>query len=150
MVRGALVRSRRLPSRTAPPEGTSVLGDSGAGIRWYACDDVVLGYASRRRDGCYRVPMREAVPSLKASWDLLELEAARQPDTDHLLHQTGTSQLPASPDHRAQNEPDAAERHVRESQGRPAPESANAERLVTVHVLETSTAENSPGVPAGS
>lgn len=138
------------PEPEAPPEGTSVLGDSGAGIRWYVCDDVVLGYASRRRDGCYRVPMREAVPSLKDSWDLLELEAARQPDTDHLLHQTGTSQRPASPDHRALNEPDAAERQVRESKGRSAQESADGERLVTVHVLETSAAENSPGVAAGS
>ncbi len=138
------------PEPTAPPEGTSVLGDSGAGIRWYVCDDVVLGYVSRRRDGCYRVPMQEAVPPLKASWDLLELEAARQPDTDHLLHQTGTRELPASPDHRALTEPDAAERQARESKGRSVQEPADAERLVTVHVLETSAAENSPGVAASS
>ena len=138
------------PEPATPPEGTSVLGDSGAGIRWYVCDDVVLGYVSRRRDGCYRVLMREAVPSLKTSWDLQEPEAARQPDTDHLLHQTGTRELPASPDHRALTEPDAAERQGRESKGRSAQQSTNAERLVTVHVLGTSAAEKSPGVAAGS
>jgi hypothetical protein len=138
------------PEPAAPPEGTSVLGGSGAGIRWYVCDDVVLGYVSRRRDGCYRVPTREAVPSLKTSWDLLELEAARQPATDYLLHQIDTNQLPASPDHRALNEPDVGERQVSESDGRSAQDSADAARLVTVHVLETSAAEKSPGVAAGS
>jgi hypothetical protein len=137
------------PEPEAPPEGTSVLGDSGAGIRWYVCDDVVLGYVSRRRDGCYRVPMRETMPSLKASWDLLELEAARQPDTDHLLH-SGTRELPAAPYQRALNEPDAAQRQAGESKGRSAQESPDAEMLVTVHVLEPSAAENSPGVAAGS
>jgi hypothetical protein len=94
--------------------------------------------------------MREAVPSLKASWDLLELEAARQPDPDHLLHEIGTGELPRSPDHRALNEPDAAARQARESKGRSAQASADAESLVTVHVLETSAAKNSPGVAAGS
>ena len=74
------------PEPDAPPEGTSVLGDSGAGIRWYARDEVVLGYVSRRPNGCYRVPMREAMPALKASWDILQLEAVRQPDTDLLVH----------------------------------------------------------------
>jgi len=138
------------PEPEAAPEGTSVLGDSGAGIRWYVCDDVVLGYVSRRRDGCYRVPMREAVPSLKDSWDLLELEAARQPDTDHLLQQTGTRELRAAPDPRALNEPDAARRRARGSKGRSAQESADAGKLVTVHVLEPSAAENPSGVAAGS
>ena len=138
------------PEPEAPPEGTSVLGDSGAGIRWYARDDVVLGYVSRRPDGCYCVPVCEAVPSLKASWDLLELEAARQPDADYLLHHTGTSQLPALSDHRALSEPDAAEQQARDSKGHSAQESATSEKLVTVHVLKTTAAENPPGVAAGS
>jgi hypothetical protein len=138
------------PEPEAPPEGTSVLGGSGAGIRWYVCDDVVLGYVSRRPEGCYRVPMREALPPLKASWDLLELEAARQPDTDYLLHHTGTHQLPESPDQRAPSESDAAEQHARASQEGPSQVSADSETLVTVHVLETSAAENPPGVAAGS
>jgi hypothetical protein len=73
------------PEPDAPPEGTSVLGGSGAGIRWYARDEVVLGYVSRRPNGCYRVPMREAVPALKDSWDILELEAVRQLETDLLV-----------------------------------------------------------------
>ena len=73
------------PEPDAPPEGTSVLGDSGAGIRWYARDEAVLGYVSRRPDGCYRVPVREAVPAFMDSWDILELEAVRQPDEDRLL-----------------------------------------------------------------
>jgi hypothetical protein len=79
------------PEPDDPPEGTSVLGDSGSGIRWYARDEVVVGYVSRRPDGCYRVPMREVMPPLRASWDILELEATRQPDGDHLLHQTSKS-----------------------------------------------------------
>jgi hypothetical protein len=138
------------PEPEAPPEGTSVLGDSGAGIRWYARDEVVLGYVSRRPDGCYRVPMREAMPSLKSSWDLLELEAARQPDTDYLLDHTARGPLPASLDHRALSEPDGAEQHARDSKGRPVQESAVSEALVTVHVLESTAAENPTGVTAGS
>jgi len=138
------------PEPEAPPEGTSVLGDSGAGIRWYVCDDVVLGFVSRRPEGCYRVPMREAVPSLKASWDLLELEAARQPDSDYLLDHTGTRPLPAALDHCMLSEPDAPEQPARASKGGPAQESADSATLVTVHILETSAAENQPGVAAGS
>src|SRR5918994_7042336 len=73
------------PEPDALPEGTSVLGDAGAGIRWYTRDATVLGYVSRRPGGCYRVAMRETLPALMASWDVLELEAARQPNTDQLL-----------------------------------------------------------------
>ena len=137
------------PEPEAPPEGTSVLGDSGAGIRWYARDDLVLGYVSRRPDGCYRVTMREAVPSLKASWDLLELEAARQPDADHLLRHTSTGPLPASSDHHAPSEADAAQQLARPSEGSAAQESADSELVVAVHVLEATAAENPPGVAAG-
>jgi hypothetical protein len=128
------------PEPEAPPEGTSVLGDSGAGIRWYVCDDVVLGFVSRRPDGCYRVPMREAVPSLKASWDLLELEARRQPDTEDLLQHTEMRPPPASLDHRASSKSGAAEQHARASEAGPTQEAAKAETLVTVRVLETSAA----------
>jgi hypothetical protein len=138
------------PEPDAPPEGTSVLGDSGAGIRWYARDATVLGYLSRRPGGCYRVAMREALPALMASWDILELEATRQPDTDHLLRHTGTSPLPASPDHRARSEPGAAEQQAQNSEGRPDPESTVSEMLVAVHVLETTAAETPSGVAAGS
>jgi hypothetical protein len=138
------------PEPDAPPEGTSVLGDSGAGIRWYARDDVVLGYVSRRPDGCYRVPIREAMPPLTPSWDLLQLEAARQPDRDYLLDHTGTGPLPASPDVRAPSKRDAAERHTRESKARPAQDSAVAETLVTVHVLDSTATESPTGVTAGS
>ena len=133
------------PEPEAPPEGTSVLGGSGAGIRWYARDDVVLGYVSRRSDGCYRVPMHEPVPSLKASWDLLELEAAR-PDADYLLYQSSTGHVAASPDHGAVNEPDAAERQFRDGMGRSAQESPAGQTPVTVHVLETTTSESPPAV----
>jgi len=134
----------------APPEGTSVLGGSGAGIRWYVCDDVVLGFVSRRPDGCYRVPVREAVPSLKASWDLLELEATRQPDTDYLLDHTGTNPLPASLDLRVLSEPDTEKHQPGDRNGHSAREPEGSETLVTVHVLETTAAENSTGAAAGS
>ena len=79
------------PEPDDPPEGTSVLGDSGSGIRWYVRDEAVVGYVSRRPDGCYRVARREVMPPLMASWDILELEATRQPNVDHLLHQTSKS-----------------------------------------------------------
>jgi hypothetical protein len=116
------------PEPEAPPEGTSVLGDSGAGIRWYVCDDVVLGFVTRRPDGCYRVPVREAVPSLTASWDLLELEAARQPGSDYLLDHSGTHPLPASLDQRALSEPDAPEQQARKRTGRSAQEPGGPRR----------------------
>jgi len=138
------------PEPEAPPEGTSVLGDSGAGIRWYARDDMVLGYVTRRPDCCYRVPLREALPPLRASWDRVEIEAARRPNADYLLDQTGTSPLPTLPDHRALSEPDTAQQRARVSEGHSARESAVSETLVTVHVLETTAAENPPGVTAGS
>ena len=35
--------------------------------------------------------MREAMPALKASWDILQLEAVRQPDTDLLVHDSERS-----------------------------------------------------------
>jgi hypothetical protein len=138
------------PEPEAPPEGTSVLGDSGAGIRWYARDDVVLGYVSRRPDGCYRVPIQESVPSFQASWDLLELEAARRPDRDHLLHHTATSHVPAPQGHGAPNEADAAELQIRDGKGHSAQESAVRQTPVTVHVLETTLSENSPAVATSS
>jgi hypothetical protein len=111
------------PEPKAPPEGTSVLGDSGAGIRWYARDEAVLGYVSRRPDGCYRVPMREAMPALKASWDILQLEAARQPDADLLVRDcecSATQELEISGAHGA------------------------------IQIFEISSAERSSGVAAGS
>ncbi len=132
------------PEPDAPPEGTSVLGDSGAGIRWYARDEAVLGYVSRRRDGCYRVPMREALPALMASWDLLELEAARQPETDQLLHhQTGTNLLSAVG-------PDVTGQQAQDSEGSTAQEPSVSEMLVAVHIFDATAAENPAGVPAGS
>ena len=111
------------PEPEAPPEGTSVLGDSGAGIRWYARDEAVLGYVSRRPNGCYRVPVREAVPALRASWDILELEAVRQPDTDLLVCQ---------------------------SKGDAAQEPATSDVHLAVHIFDTAAAENPSGVAAGS
>jgi hypothetical protein len=122
------------PEPDAPPEGTSVLGDSGAGIRWYARDATVLGYVSRRPDGCYRVPMREALPALMASWDILELEAARQPDRDQLLRQTGTRLLPSRPASN-QREPAVGAQRVQDE---------------PVHIFDTTAAQNPSGVAAGS
>jgi hypothetical protein len=111
------------PEPDAPPEGTSVLGDSGAGIRWYARGEVVLGYASRRPNGCYRVPMREAVPALRASWDILQFEAVRQPDTDVL---------------------------VRDSERSAAQEPESSDVPLAVHICGATAAENPSGVAAGS
>jgi hypothetical protein len=60
------------------------------------------------------------------------------------------SPLPASLDHRALTEPDAADQRASDSMGRPAQESVVSGTILTVHVLEPSAAENSPGVAAGS
>jgi hypothetical protein len=100
-----------------------VLGDSGAGIRWYARGETVLGYVSRRPNGCYRVPMREAVPALKTSRDILQLEAVRQPDTDVLVRDSvrSAAQEPEIPDVR-----------------------------LAVQIFETPAAEDPSGVAAGS
>ena len=111
------------PEPDAPPEGTSVLGDSGAGIRWYARDETILGYVSRRPNGCYRVPMREAMPALKASWDILQLEAVRQPDTDVLVRDSERSTA---------QEPEIPDMHL------------------AVQIFEATAAENPSGVAAGS
>ncbi|MCC2628849.1 MAG: hypothetical protein K0S14_2499 [Thermomicrobiales bacterium] len=111
------------PEPDAPPEGTSVLGDSGAGIRWYERDEAVLGYVSRRPNGCYRVAVREAVPALRASWDILEVEAVRQPDTDRLISDGERS---------AVQEPEIPDMHL------------------TVQIFETTATENPSGVAAGS
>jgi len=111
------------PEPDAPPEGTSVLGDSGAGIRWYARDEAVLGYVSRRPNGCYRVPMREAVPALRASWDVLQLEAVRQPDRDLLARDS---------ERNSAQEPEISDAHV------------------GVHFFEATAAENPSGAAAGS
>jgi hypothetical protein len=132
------------PEPDAPPEGTSVLGGSGAGIRWYARDETVLGYVSRRSDGCYRVPMREALPALLASWDILEFEATRLPDSDQLLrHQSDTSLLSAIG-------PDGTAQQVQDSAGSATQEPSVSEMLVAVHIFDATPAENSAGVPAGS
>ncbi len=111
------------PEPDTPPEGTSVLGDSGAGIRWYARDDAVLGYVSRRPNGCYRVPMREAVPALRASWDILQLEAVRQPHTDVL---------------------------VRDSERSAAQEPESSDVPLAVQIFETTATKNPSGVAAGA
>ena len=111
------------PEPDAPPEGTSVLGDSGAGIRWYARDDAVLSYVSRRPNGCYRVPRREAEPALKDSCDVLEREVVRQPETDLLIRDSERS---------AAQEPEIADVHV------------------AVHLFDTTATENPSRVAAGS
>ena len=160
------------PEPDDPPEGTSILGGAGSGIRWYARDDVVLGYVSRRDDGCYRVRMSEAVPSLIASWDILEREATRQPDTDHLLRHTGASSVtaqstreerepavgqrrpldavPNERDVRVLVEPDSRGKQNREGDGFSIQEPRPREVPVAVHVLEPATTEDSSSLSSGA
>ena len=52
------------PEPASPPEAASVLGGAGTGIRWYAQDDVVLGYVGSRGSGCYMVGASETAPPL--------------------------------------------------------------------------------------
>ncbi len=68
-----------------PPEGASVLGNAGAGIRWYARGGYVFGYASPGSEGCYRIATTEIAPALTAPWDL---ETRDEPATDRVLRQS--------------------------------------------------------------
>ena len=67
-----------------PPEGASILGNSGAGIRWYARGGYVFGYASPGSQGCYRIAATETAPSLTAPWDQ---EPGLRPGSDRVLQQ---------------------------------------------------------------
>jgi hypothetical protein len=71
------------PEPDDPPQGASTLGGGGTGIRWYAQDDVVLGYVAGRADGCYRVAAGETVPRLTDPWD----RPSRAAETDQLLRE---------------------------------------------------------------
>jgi hypothetical protein len=55
------------PEPADPPEAASVLGGAGTGIRWYARQDVVLGYVSGRGSGCYLVAASEIAPPLAST-----------------------------------------------------------------------------------
>ncbi len=46
----------------APPEAVSVLGGAGAGIRWYATGDAIVGFVAGRPRGCYVVARNEHPP----------------------------------------------------------------------------------------
>jgi hypothetical protein len=63
------------------------------------------------------------VPALRASWDILEVEAVRQPDTDRLISDGERS---------AVQEPEIPDMHL------------------TVQIFETTATENPSGVAAGS
>jgi hypothetical protein len=67
--------------------------------------------------------MREAMPALKASWDILQLEAVRQPDTDVLVRDSVRS---------ATQEPEIPDVHL------------------AVQIFETTAIEDPSGVAAGS
>ena len=78
-------------------------------------------------------------------------QAARQPDSDYLLDHTSTHPLPCfarSSPRRASQMPRSNERGKRT--GRSAQEPGGSETLVTVHIIETTTAENPSGVATGS
>ena len=136
------------PEPEDPPEGTSILGGAGSGIRWYTRDEAVLGYVSRRDDGCYRVRTTEAMPSLMASWDVLELEATRQPDTDHLLRHTGASSDTALST-RDERQPAARPGSRQEDLPGTRQEPPRTEVIVAVRVLEESMEGEPSGVPPG-
>ena len=91
------------PEPDDPPQGASLLGGSGAGIRWYARNDVVLGYVTGRSDGCYRVDAGEEIPSLTAPWDALPSNRSQTDqvishrvsvETDHRMSRGGRDDNP--------------------------------------------------------
>ena len=156
------------PEPEDAPEGTSILGGAGSGIRWYTLDEAVLGYVSRRDGGCYRVRTSETMPSLMASWDVLELEATRQPDADYLLRHTGaasdtapstrgerqsaarpgsTQEVRDTRDVHVHVESDVASRYASKDDDVARQEPARTEVLVAVHVLEESTGSESSSDP---
>ncbi|MFN8593913.1 MAG: hypothetical protein U0031_20825 [Thermomicrobiales bacterium] len=51
------------PEPNDPPDAASVFGAAGNGIRWYAREDLLLGYAGRA-GGCYQIVTGERVPDL--------------------------------------------------------------------------------------
>ena len=56
------------------PYVVSVLGGAGAGIRWYACGETVVGYVGSRAQGCFQVPTDAAPPPIhlrdnRSRWD---------------------------------------------------------------------------------
>lgn len=123
-----------------PPEGASVLGNAGAGIRWYARGGFVFGYASPRSQGCYRIAATETVPPLIAPWDR---EAARSRGHDRIVHYGTASAVIAEPAG-AGTTPDRVT--DREALVQPHLETTLAKGLVSAHVLnQTSTGEESSG-----
>jgi hypothetical protein len=156
------------PEPDDPPESTSILGGAGTGIRWYTRDEAVLGYVSRRDDGCYRVRTSEAMPPLMASWDVLEQEATQRPDTDLLLRHTGArsgtaqatrgNRLPParrwstpevvldSEDVRFVVGPDANST-ASDDDAPASKEPERAEVLIAVHVLEETAGDEPTGSP---
>ena len=46
----------------SPPDAVSVLGGAGAGIRWYAAGDAIVGIVAGRPYGCYVVARGEQPP----------------------------------------------------------------------------------------
>lgn len=112
-----------------PPEGASVLGNAGAGIRWYARGGFVFGYASPRSQGCYRIATTETVPPLIAPWDR---EAARSSGRDRVLHH-GSARPGAAESTGAGSTPDPD--IDGEALVQPHLETTFAKALVSTHVL---------------
>jgi hypothetical protein len=69
------------PEPEDPPEAASVLGAAGHGIRWYARDGLVLGYAGGQATGCYQIAEDEALPAAAPPWH----SPLNQPPRDHVL-----------------------------------------------------------------
>ena len=54
------------PEPAAYPDAVSFFGaqSMARGPRWYAVDDVILGFLPDSQRGCYRVPMHELLPGV--------------------------------------------------------------------------------------
>jgi hypothetical protein len=42
----------------------SILGGAGAGIRWYARGNTIVGYVGSQSRGCYQIPINTTLPDL--------------------------------------------------------------------------------------
>ena len=130
---------RRLLSQTS--EGTSVLGDSGAGIRWYARDATVLAIspdapAAAIEWRCARLCRRSWLPGTFSS---SRPRGSRTQTTCYVTQAQVRCPLRRITAHVASQVPRSSKP---KQQGRPDPEPTVSEMLVAVHVLETTAAEN--------
>ncbi len=52
-----------VPEPQTAPEGVSLLGGGGSGIRWYSTPTAVIGFTAGHPPVCYRIPVDSELPA---------------------------------------------------------------------------------------